>query len=142
MTTSIGVSCSNSKQELKPEALLEKERKRRVNKEWDEKLQGEAAKKCAQEYQVQYAGTSSPPTAGHLSAGRTAENTADIETCTKPVRWSLQRKGFDVGCIFNRTACAQMIGCGGRIGTHTTVPGILRRISRPPRPAVFRLMPS
>ena len=53
MPGSIGVSCSNSKQELEPEAVLEIDRKRRVHEAWDQKLRDEAAKNCAEEYQLQ-----------------------------------------------------------------------------------------
>ena len=53
MSGSIGVSCSNSKQELEPEAVREIDGKRRVHEAWDEKLQNEAAQECAEECQVQ-----------------------------------------------------------------------------------------
>ena len=49
----IAISCSNSKQELEPEAVLEIERKRRVHEAWDQKLQDEAAQECAEQCQVQ-----------------------------------------------------------------------------------------
>ena len=53
MSGSIGVSCSNSKQELEPEAVREIDGKRRVHEVWDQKLRDEAAKNCAEEGQLQ-----------------------------------------------------------------------------------------